>query len=680
MLITEINELKEKFTNFCKTKKGNSFSIPLYLLKDYYKSVKWYDVIRGIVKLTTEFIIPTIQQRLKSSPLLKDSYSTTWNESHVNRAIISWMTKSITPTININLYSWIKLKIAGLWDGESKTLININFLENKEVFRVLTKNGKFTHEIELFLKYKDNWVANVDLLSEALNIFKSEYQTTKVEYMTADWLKKNQYNDLIDAIENLEITVKLDYLTPTQEANAYQLAGECGAPQVKSQLAMSSVKTILEDLLFYDGTISKPLTWDELFKDSYISNPDNNFLFTDVTKAIYESGKSYQEKELYMLFLFASHFVDTDNSGDIIFHFPISKRIEDNAFLTIQCRTMVDSNIEPIESIQNMCSVFSKHKNSPTISKYVNELAKILRYYSKFNAIASKPEYRKIFSNIDAEIHSSAEKGLQGNGKKLRLLHANNIFNIISYFTIGFVYTTSNLDENHIERVYEKILKCFDINWVKFITTKDSLKRVEPGKIENFKQEQKRKPNGLLDISEFEDLALESVGKATFDFYQLYIETELNNEYNNEVSRETEKAKLRFLIDSNKLDISNFEIYNPHGEITTWSNSHVGHLKPASMGGSLQTKKWIFENALRGNDSGKYKYAIKDMEKYYLACLNETTKHLNEFHTLPSLDNPQLFIDIATATQLQKNDSELSETQLELRNEYRKVLDREKCL
>jgi hypothetical protein len=78
-----------------------------------------------------------------------------------------------------------------------------------------------------------------------------------------------------------------------------------------------------------------------------------------------------------------------------------------------------------------MCSVFSKHKNSPTISKYVNELAKILRYYARFNSIAAKPEYRKIFSNIDSDIHSKASKGLQGNGKKLRPLNANNIFNYV---------------------------------------------------------------------------------------------------------------------------------------------------------------------------------------------------------------------------------------------------------
>ena len=680
MVINDLKQLKEKFSDFCEIKQGNSFSIPFYLLKNYYKSVKWYDVTKGILKLNTEFIIPTIQQRLKSFPLLDDIHSTTWNESHTNRAIISWMTKSITPTININLYSWFKLKIAGLWDGESKTLININFLENKEVFKVLTKNGKFTREVELFLKYKDNWVENVDLLSEALHIFKSDYQTTKLQYMTANWLKNHHYGELINALENIEVTVKLDYLTPTQEANAYQLAGECGAPQVKSQLAMSCVKTTLEDLLFYDDVITKPLSWTELFKDSYITNEQNDFIFKDITKAIYEPGKSYQEKEMYLLFLFASHFVDTDNSGDIIFNFPISKRIEDNSFLTIQCRTTSDSDAEPFESIQNMCSIFAKHKNSPTISKHINELAKILRYYAKFNSIASKPEYRKIFTDIDKEIHSISNKGNQGNAKKLRLLHSNNIFNIISYLTIGFVYTTSNLNENYIERVYDKILKCFFINWTNFITNKDSLKRIESKTITNAKDEKGEKINGILDIVENTDLALEYVGKATFDFYQLYIENELNTEYNNEVSRETERGKLRFTIDSNKLDISTFEIYNPHGEITGWSNSHIGHLQPESKGGSLQTKKWIFENSLRGNDDGKYKYAIKDMEKYYVACLNKTNEILQKFHNPPINHNIQTYIDLTTATRLQQNDNELSETQLELRNEYRKVLDREKCL
>jgi hypothetical protein len=680
MFISDVNQLKEKFTDFSKNKKGGSFSIPFYLLKDYYKSAKWYDVVFGITKLSTEFIIPTIQQRLKSFVLLKDVYSTTWNQSHVNKAIISWMTHTITPTVNINLYSWIKLKIAGLWDGESKTLIGINLLENKNVFKVLTKNGKFTNEIESFLKYKDDWKENVDLLSEAFNIFKSEFQTTKDEYMTVSWLQQKQYTNLVKAIENLEVTVKLDYYTPSQEANAYQTSGECGSPQVKAQLAMSFVKTALEDLLFYNGVISKPLTWDELFKDSYITNPDNNFLFTDITKAIYDSTKSYQEKEMYLLFLFASHFVDTDNTGDIVFHFPVSKRIEDNSFLTIQCRSTSDSDTQPFESIQKMCSIFLKHKNSPSLSKHVNELAKILRYYARFNSIASKPEYRKLFSNIDNDIHSKASKGLQGNGKKLRPLHSNNIFNIISYLTIGFVYTTPNLDENHIERVYEKILKCFDINWINFISNKESLKRIEPKTIENAKNQKQDIIDGLLDVAEYTELSLEFIGKATFDFYQLYVENELNTEYNNEVSTDTERARLRFLVDSNKLDTSEFEIYNPHGEITTWSNSHIGHLEPKSKGGSLQTKKWIFENSSKGNDDGTYKYAMKDMEKYYLACLNETTKHLNKFYILPSLDNPQLFMDIVAATQLQRNDSELSEKQLELRNEYRKVLNREKCL
>jgi hypothetical protein len=498
--------------------------------------------------------------------------------------------------------------------------------------------------------------------------------------MTASWLYRNQYTNLVKSIENLEVTVKLDYYTPSQEANAYQISGECGSPQVKAQLAMSFVKTALEDLLFYNGVISKPLTWDELFKDSYITNPNNDFLFTDITKAIYDSGKSYQEKEMYLLFLFASHFVDTDNTDDIIFHFPVSKRIEDNSFLTIQCRSTNDSDTQPFESIQKMCSIFSKHKNSPKLSKHVNELAKILRYYAKFNSIASKPEYRKIFSDISSDIHSKSSIGNQGNAKKLRLLHSNNIFNIISYLTIGFVYTTPNLDDNHIERVYEKILKCFDTNWINFILNKESLKRIEAKSIENAKYKKQGSINGLLDVVEYTELSLEFIGKATFDFYQLYVQNELNLEYDNEVSTDIERAKLKSKINENKLDTQEFEIYNPHGEITNWSNSHVGHLEPKSKGGSLQTRKWIFENSSKGNDNGTYKYAVKNMEKYYLACLNETNKHLNKFYNFPTIDNPQLFRDVVVATQLQRNDSELSYTQLELRNEYRKVLNREKCL
>lgn len=673
MVILNTKELKEKFNDFCSIKTGTAFSIPFNLLKEHYARARWYDVFYNRTKLDLihNFIISSAQQRWKYNILLDDAHTTTWIQSHVNTAIISWLTRSVKPRVNINLYNWIANNMAGLWDGESKTLINIDFLENKKIFKVLDGNGDFTAEIKEFLEYKGKWVNDVDLLTDAIFAFKDAYITTKDEYMTSSWLKKQGFAKLVHSIENLEVTVTLDYLTPSQESNIYRLSGECVAPQVQSQLSMSNVKTDLEPLLFYADLLKKPLTWNELFKNSYIFDKNNKFLYKDVTDSLYKRGnKPYKEMEAYLIFLFASFYVDRNSNNGVRFSFPILEKQADSSFLKLMCRTTTNET-PGFDFVGNMCSSFSKHQNSAVLGTYVNSLYTILKYITKFNTIAANDEYVKIYNNIDDSINEVAKRTNGTSKNKLKLRNANNIFNIIQYLTIGFINFTPNLKEHSISKVYKTILECFLANWIKFITSEDSLKHIELDKKTNFYSEHNRKPDGLLDIAEYEELALETVGKATFDFYELYVKDNLDNECGQEVSRPTERNKLKRFIEGKRLD-NNFQIYNPHGEITHLSDFHVGHLLPESKGGSLQDKLWIFENPLRGNDNGVYKFATKDMEKYYIACANATQNNLNKFNEVTE--------DINKATRPDIEDSELSESQLKLRMEYNDIMNRKKCL
>ena len=203
-------DVLKEFNNNKELVQTHGIMIDIREVLSLYSTQRFFDIKNAIEVIEqNKLIVASGEQRYKFSPYLdfktnKDySAFSTWPKHHMTHAILSWLTKTSIPKININTYPLSNFNVATIWDGESKLLFLKQFLEDhtKKVFEVLKKDGKFTDVIKNFIDntglYETKPFLNrqLELLQRAFSDFQSEYKTTKKCYMTPVQLVLSQISD-----------------------------------------------------------------------------------------------------------------------------------------------------------------------------------------------------------------------------------------------------------------------------------------------------------------------------------------------------------------------------------------------------------------------------------------------------------------------------------------------------
>ena len=306
LVYTDINELKTRFKFFLKTKKGKSLSVTTKLLINNYQSGTWANLVvkktkKQLSKLKT--FIQSPQQRRKFSQIfskenLKRVFSTTWKKKDVTGLVITQLLDVSIRTVEINLNKFEEKGLAKVFDGDTKSLLIVDFHAGKEIAKVFTddKGKKYHPDIQRLVidtpAGETNKVQHAALKHVILQMEKNNETSEVLElYLTPEIIKKYK-PDLYESFLNTEVTLKLHDSTDIWESIIYNLMATTQAIHSMSQQIMSFVSSSYETQVF-----SGSYSFTNIFKNSFFADSDTKPDYFKKFRNKIHKGENYDQSE-----------------------------------------------------------------------------------------------------------------------------------------------------------------------------------------------------------------------------------------------------------------------------------------------------------------------------------------------------------------------------------------------
>ncbi len=604
LVYTDINELKTRFKIFLKTKKGKSLSVTTKLLINNYQIGTWANLVvektkKQLSKLKT--FIQSPQQRRKLSAIfskenLKKVFSTTWKKKDVTGLVITQLLDVSIRTVEVNLNKFEEKGLAKVFDGDTKSLLILDFHAGKEIARVFTddKGKKYHPDIERLVidtpPGETNKKQHSALKYVILQMEKNNKTSEVLElYLTPEIIKKYK-PELYESFLNTEVTLKLHDSTDIWESIIYNLMSITYAGHSISQQIMSFVSSSYETRVF-TGTYS----FTNIFKNSFFADSDTKPDYFKKFRNKIHKGEDYDQSEESLINTICQIFFKED---DFRIDNLISSNIPDVLATPFQTESLElskdfqkrweQSNVtERITWIKNWQKLLILIKEFLSFDGHIKISEKFVKDME--DAISRRVNLERDNGKILNVSDDDTKKLTYNNStlKKFKFKHSDYQQLLhIWLFTLGFIFNNSNkeLDKRNIKEVYKKILSIYQNEWLNFLSSNESLHSISD-KVKSYNQRKDKdnnlvnqKPISALNVLMNVDWDLNVLTKLHCDFYTKYIKLSLDSRF----IKNEKLAKIRDEYEEGYYDYfkkkvkTSFRITSD-GVMFSWSETDGGH-------------------------------------------------------------------------------------------------------
>lgn len=176
-------------------------------------------------------------------------FHTTWSDEHILPFLFTAMSgkNSIPLSMDVNVYDWLKYHLLRIFDCESKLLLSIQFRLGAELKIIKNDDGDFVDSYKTHMeRHIDEWnprllEAMEELKIQFLNATTQEEKNQKKSF-TYKWLNDNNFSDLTESLDNLQVGLTMHNTVSTIEGEIYTFKGSHHALQTYVQLAMANIR------------------------------------------------------------------------------------------------------------------------------------------------------------------------------------------------------------------------------------------------------------------------------------------------------------------------------------------------------------------------------------------------------------------------------------------------------
>jgi hypothetical protein len=693
-----LEQIKKQIENFNNSSKvWDTLEFTYGELMPYYEMIPFRDVINGVRKTNPITIfLPSKGQRGKKSPIRsneinEDFESSTWDYNSISDGMISWITQTSVPTIKVNTSTYEKYGVVGFWDGESKFQLKWRWFTfpTSKVWKVLDEKGDFNEVENKFVNLSFRWNNERndiirENLTDALKLFKTNFQNTKEQFLTPQWLRDNGYSELLDTILKFKPIVSLERKSDACESESYHREGARGAKQTPVNLVMTVVKDAWYDSVVYDNTknprdVHKPAINSACFAKKTSKNP----FFRNIHDNVW--GNEYGELDVYIYHFLSTCLIKIDNSSiktgyfadfDNTIYNGIARPFDRGTTLVQNLASdyieFLDKKVQnkkelnnQFKKVFNMVETILGYNRTKSENKVgLNNLSVIKNWTEITNTETQK--LRNLLKTIGID-----KPGNLGYLNKLRIQQKEIIYPIILR-TLGYVLENPNLSETHITDVLKKVIYIVGDEWINYawnfpIVLDDNRKNVF--KFDYTDENWEDVIRGSENISKFSDPTfgplyhicggnIEKIYAVFDNFYFDVIKPKLDNDYEDASTTSKQRNNffryLRSKLGTN--DLSNFKLFNTREDVLySIEKFDIGHLEANSNGGVLRDKMWIFE--FNKDNRHTFKLNQKSFELFWkemIANCNDNVKK-KRIEWFEDEDNEEKENDYNNAKKAQEN-------------------------